>query len=151
MYTGLIPFHELNDIAAVLVILRGQHPVRSWSARKVPDVLWGILQTYWHMRADKRPAAQAIRVDLLEGLVGAVLVADRKSSSSAREPVTTERREAILEWTLVTLEEQTPQKLPLDIINGTNWVSGSAIQVTSATLIQTELTSYVRSHGIAAK
>lgn len=85
IYTGLVPFHELNDFACAIALIQGKHPQRSWSAREIPDCLWDTMKACWKLHPENRPRTHAPRSYLLEGLLQAMPLPRGRNLESAPE------------------------------------------------------------------
>ncbi|EKM51404.1 uncharacterized protein PHACADRAFT_129332, partial [Phanerochaete carnosa HHB-10118-sp] len=64
IYTGKIPFHNLNNYQAMSAIINGKSQERSLSDKHIPDALWHIMQLCWCFEPHRRTDALTVRSQL---------------------------------------------------------------------------------------
>ncbi|THU84155.1 kinase-like protein [Dendrothele bispora CBS 962.96] len=73
IFTGLLPFHELKDVAVMFKVIQGQRPDRPDNIvhRYLSDSMWAIIQQCWSQEPKDRPEANVLpsRVMLANGKV----------------------------------------------------------------------------------
>ena len=99
MWTGVLPFNDLNNAQALLAIVDGKHPERASSPRPIPDALWDAMTSCWQFQPASRPTT-----GMLHDRLRAALNPISRPITAFREP--NPKRLALYIPTLATVDSE---------------------------------------------